>query len=189
MFNIFVAAALVLYPVLVFFGLGYFSIQTLVMVLAALLLLRHWHAKKTQQASLPGIFPLVMLGGSLLLLSLSAITDNLIGMRLYPVWINLSLLAVFAFSLIHPPTIIERFARLTEPNLTPFALTYIRRVTQMWCGFFFINASIAFYTAVFCSLATWTWYNGMASYLAIGLLFAIEFIVRQWLKKRDPDHV
>lgn len=192
MLNLLVAAALVLYPILVYVGLAYVDLQTIMLSLMTVLLLRHWQASKTtgtNKAILPTAFTGVMLIGSLLLLSLSALTDDLIGMRLYPVWINLCLLAVFAFSLYHPPTIIERFARLTEPNLSPFALAYIRKVTQVWCGFFLVNASIAFYTAYFCDLATWTWYNGVISYVAIGTLFGVEFIVRQWVKKQDPDHV
>ena len=32
---------------------------------------------------------------------------------------------------------IERFARIREPNLSMQAVSYTRRVTQVWCVFFF----------------------------------------------------
>ncbi len=46
---------------------------------------------------------------------------------LYPVAVNLGLLAVFGYSLFHPPTVVERLARLREPELPPPAIAYTRR--------------------------------------------------------------
>ena len=41
----------------------------------------------------------------------------LLPLKLYPVLVNAALLGVFAYSLISPPSMIERFARIREPDL------------------------------------------------------------------------
>lgn len=105
-------------------------------------------------------------------------------LQFYPVLINLILLVVFGISLIRPPTMVERLARLREPNLPPAAIIYTRRVTQVWCGFFIVNASISFAIQLWASPATWSLYNGVISYLLIGLLFGGEYLVRLRYKRR-----
>ena len=79
---------------------------------------------------------------------------------------------------------IERFARIREPNLPMRAISYTRRVTQVWCIFFFVNGAIALVTALWASPATWTLYNGLIAYVMMGLLFAGEYVVR-WHFKRQ----
>ena len=69
--------------------------------------------------------------------------------------VNASLLVLFAASLLHPPSLIERLARLQQPDLPAAAVAYTRRVTQVWCGFFVLNGSIAAYTALYASAAQW----------------------------------
>ena len=101
------------------------------------------------------------------------------GIRLYPVLVSLTLGAVFTASLIHPPSAIERIARLSEPTLSPAGVVYTRNVTIVWIAFFLLNASISTWTAVYASLATWTLYNGLVSYIAIGILFGAELLVRR----------
>ena len=103
-------------------------------------------------------------------------------LKLYPVLISLSLLAVFAFSLKSPPSVAERFARLRHADLLPRAVAYCRKVTFMWCCFFAINAAIAFYTT-FLSARAWTFYNGFVSYILIGLIMAGEFTFRFFYMK------
>ncbi len=110
--------------------------------------------------------------------------NDALPLRYYPLAINLGLLAVFGWSLLHPPTVIERFARLQEPDLPDAALPYVRRVTQVWCGFFVLNGSISLATVLWGSDAAWALYNGCLSYLAMGLLFAVEWLVRQRVKRR-----
>ncbi len=103
---------------------------------------------------------------------------------LYPVAVNLVLLMVFAHSLVFPPSLIERIARLREPDLPPAAVRYTRRVTMIWCGFFVVNGSIALYTGYAASRQTWAMYNGLIAYLAMAALFAAEFVVRQLVIRR-----
>jgi uncharacterized membrane protein len=92
--------------------------------------------------------------------------------------VNGLLLAVFVASLVHPPSAIERVARLQDPDLPEYAVAYTRRVTQVWCGFFLGNGLVALYTAIHSPLEIWTLYNGLIAYLLMGIVFAAEYAVR-----------
>lgn len=76
---------------------------------------------------------------------------------------------------------IERFARLRHPDLPEAGVHYTRQVTQVWCGFFFVNALVAAWTAVAVSREAWALYNGLIAYVLMGTLFAGEWLVRQRL--------
>jgi len=123
-------------------------------------------------------------GGTILLAILAFWSDGLLPLRFYPVLVNAALLTVFAYSLIAPPSMIERLARLHERNFPSAAISYTRRVTQVWCLFFAINGAIALYTALFASMAQWSFYNGFLAYLLMGLLFAGEYCARWHFKRR-----
>jgi uncharacterized membrane protein len=56
-------------------------------------------------------------------------------------------------------------------------------VTQVWCLFFLCNGGVALYTALYSSLAFWTLYNGLIAYVLMGLVFAIEYGVRQLVRR------
>ncbi len=100
--------------------------------------------------------------------------------RFEPRWMALLLFAViFATSLRFPPTAVERLARLTEPELPPFAVVYTRRVTQVWCGFFVLNGALALMTALWASNQVWALYNGLLAYVMMGVLFGGEWLVRR----------
>lgn len=123
-------------------------------------------------------------GGTILLAILAFWSGDLLPLRFYPVLVNTAFLTVFAYSLITPPSMIERFARLRERNFPPAAVGYTRRVTQVWCIFFALNGSVALYTALFASMAQWSFYNGFLAYLLIGILFAGEYCARWYFKRR-----
>ena len=97
----------------------------------------------------------------------------------YPVAVSSVLLLLFAGSLLRPPSIVERIARLQTPDLPPAAVTYTRHVTRVWCGFFIINGGISAWTAIAASREAWLLYNGLISYLLMGALFAGELLVRR----------
>jgi uncharacterized membrane protein len=103
----------------------------------------------------------------------------LMAARAYPVAINLAMAAVFAASLRYPPTVVERIARLSEPDLPPEGVVYTRQVTGVWVGFLLVNAAISLWTAIWGSLDQWALWNGLLSYLAMGALFAGEYLVRR----------
>lgn len=101
----------------------------------------------------------------------------------YPVIINVMLLAIFLTSLYHGPPIIERLARLQEADLPQYAVRYVRKVTQAWVIFFLCNAAVAALLTLAAPRSWWLLYNGFIAYLLIGLMFAIEWLVRQRVKK------
>jgi len=102
-------------------------------------------------------------------------------LRLYPALLSGAFLLVFGLSLLNPPTVVERLARLRNPDLTYSGVRYTRGVTQVWCIFFVLNGLIAAWTAVWSSREVWAVYTGFFSYIAMGLLFAGEWVVRRRL--------
>lgn len=107
------------------------------------------------------------------------VTNSALLLRFYPVFVNLGFLVAFGATLVRGPSMVEKFARLREPSLTPEAVRYTRRVTQIWCGFFVLNAAFSAYTALCWSRAAWSIYNGGIAYLLIGALVAGEFAWRR----------
>lgn len=170
----------VLYPVAVYFSLEHFSPRVWGAILLGLFALRLWIHRHQQIGEIAlwssvaaTIAALWMLAG-----------DSPMALRSYPVMVNASLALIFAISLIRPPSMIERLARLQDPALPPEGVPYTRKVTQVWLAFFLINGSIASYTAYWGTLEQWTLYNGIISYVLMGTLFAVEWCVRQSVMKR-----
>jgi uncharacterized membrane protein len=104
--------------------------------------------------------------------------------RLYPVFMNLTMLLAFGLTIWKPPSMIERFARISDPDLDDHGVAYTRRVTMVWMGFFVINGSIALWTALHGTWLQWGAYNGGISYVMAGTLMAIEYIVRRIVRRR-----
>lgn len=181
-------ALLLLYPAAVFYGLQHGSARLVGLLLGVVVVARWWLLRGRLKAG-AGLLPILVAG---LACALAAVVVNSVAaLRLLPVLISLIMLATFGYTLWRPPTMIERFARAIEGELPPRAIVYTRHVTQLWCLFFICNAAIALYTALFCSLQTWTLYNGLISYLLMGTLFVGEWLLRrfclhQWLFGEGP---
>lgn len=109
--------------------------------------------------------------------------DSQLAVKAYPVVISLSTAAIFIFTLIYPPSAIERIARITEPDLPPEGVAYTRKVTIVWVIFMFANALISAATAIWGSLEQWTLWNSLLSYIAMGTLFTIEYAIRKKVRK------
>lgn len=124
---------------------------------------------------------------ALLLAGVAVWSNALLPLKLYPVLVNGALLGVFGYSLAHPPSLIERLARLQEPDLPAAAIVYTRRVTQVWCGFFILNGAIALGTALWASEAVWSLYTGVIAYGLMGLLFGGEYLLRLRFKRMHHD--
>lgn len=169
---------LIAYPVAVYLGLSYLPAGTIALVLCLLLSARLMLQKqKVKTLVLPLLVGIALTAGSFV----AKRSDWLL---YYPVVINLSMLALFGYSLYQGPCMIERFARLKEPHLPEAAIGYLKKVTLLWCGLFVLNGTMAAYTAAFSSLATWTLYNGLIAYVLMGLLLGGEWLYRSfWLKK------
>lgn len=168
----------VLYPLAVYFGLTHLGVAPVAVLLAILGLLRMWTTKHT------AMWPLALLALLCGVLSLLFNTES--WLKLYPVAMNAGALCIFAATLIKPPSFIERLARLMEPDLPESGVHWTRRVTEVWCGFFVLNGSIALYTALYCSMQIWALYNGLIAYILMGLLLAGEFVLRRIHRQHTP---
>jgi len=113
-----------------------------------------------------------------------AVFDQALAIRLYPVFMNLAMLAAFGATLVAPPTMAERFARSIEPDLPPEGVRYTRIVTEVWAAFFCLNGAIALWTALQPGWNAWLVYNGFIAYAAAGLLFLGEYLVRHRVRRR-----
>lgn len=169
-----VGVATLAYPLVVYLGQQSADPRWIALALVVLALLRAWASRQ--------LLWLVAAGGALALAAGTAWGGGWLPVKLYPVWVNAVLLLLFGVSLWRGPPLIERLARLTEPELPPRAVAYTRRVTQVWCGFFVVNGSAAAYTALASSAEVWALYNGVIAYVLMGLLFALEWCVRQRVK-------
>lgn len=116
-------------------------------------------------------------------LAVTTAFDAELAMRLYPVFMNAAMLAAFAHTLWKPPSMIERFARLVEPDLPDAGVRYTRKVTWVWCGFLLLNGLVALWTALYAALEVWALYNGLIAYLLMGALFGGELLVRAGVKR------
>lgn len=169
-----------LYPLVIWFGQGQVEPRWLAMLLLLAAAARLPAMKVSASAR--------WIGAGALLLAAGAVWANaLLPLKLYPVLVNAALLAAFSWSLAAPPSMIERMARLSEPDLPPAAVAYTRVVTQVWCGFFVVNGSIALWTALWASAEVWSLYNGVIAYVLMGALFAGEYLVR--IRFKRANHV
>lgn len=165
-----------LFPLVIWFGHGKIEPRWLAGLLLLMAALRLVAFKKNQLARWSVIV--------LLLLAGIAIGSNaLLPLKLYPVLVNLFLLITFSATLLFPPSMIEIFARRMETDFPAVAISYTRYVTQIWCGFFIVNGSIAFITAMWATEEIWLLYTGVISYVLMGLLFSGEFLYRQRFKR------
>lgn len=176
--------ALASYPLIVYAAIGRFGPGGVAAVLAAACLARLALVRWRGSPAFGGAYLEIVCAGGLLLAAASFWLDDAAAVRYYPVLVNAALLLVFAASLASPPTVVERIARLREPELPPAGVAYTRRVTIAWTVFFALNGSIAFYTAAFTSLETWALYNGLIAYVLVAALFAIELAIRSVVKAR-----
>jgi len=171
------------YPLAILFGLQVAEPRYVALVLAAALLLRRGREAARLLSSLSRA-DLAVLAGLLVLAAATVVTNSEWLLRLYPAAVNLGMLALFGLSLISPPSMVERFARLGQPDLPDAAIGYTRRVTQIWCAFFVGNGAVALYTALYAGRDAWALYNGFIAYLLMGALFGGEWLFRHFFVKR-----
>lgn len=116
--------------------------------------------------------------------SVSLISQQAWGLKFYPVLMSIGSFIIFALTLKFPPSMIERFARLHQPDLPESGVRWTKKVTQVWCAFFIMNAVIALATVVWGTDQQWAMYNGFISYLLMGILLLGEFILREYYQKK-----
>jgi len=166
------------YPVIVYFGITHWNPRAvallLSLVLVAMLPIRYRNRGRKHLWAVVQV-PLAVLA----LLILAALMNDRRLVLALPVLVNAVLLLHFAGSLVGPVPLVERLARLEQPELSPSEVRYCRSVTWLWVSFFVVNGLVAGVLAVTGPLSLWAVYTGLVSYLLIGLVFTGEFIVRR----------
>lgn len=174
------------YPLLVYVGVSRWSPRTLGLVLLAALL--PGLVSKLRTADRAHLWPVLRVPLSIFaLVGLGAALDEPRFFYALPVLVNLMLLANFAATLRGPVSMIERFARMQEPELPPGGEAYCRKVTIVWCWFFVANAAASAALALWAPVAWWSLYVGGIAYLLIGVMFTVEYIVRKATFRRFSD--
>lgn len=161
------------YPFVVLWGLRAWGV---VFLSGAVLLFgaANWLLARTKTAA-------AVFGVSALLSGAALFFKNGDVLKLYPVFVNLLMLTIFATSLTRGESFIERLARLRTPELPPEAVRYTRRLTMVWCGFFVANGSVALWTVFSGDDWLWAAYNGFVSYVLIGALMGGEWLYRRFV--------
>lgn len=165
------------YPLVIFFGLRYLQVREMAVLLLLIFLLRHVQDVRRFVRTLTPV-DLIVFISILALAAASAILNSEPLLRLYPVAMSLGMLASFAYTLRHPPSMIQRIAG-SKVHMDAATAEYMRQVTQAWCLFLAGNSVAAAYTAIFSSQDVWALYNGLISYLLMGLLFVGEWLYRR----------
>ena len=192
------------YPILVFTLLVVFQVETKVLslciiALAAAFFLSATGSKKTSDKK--GVLdwkPLLSSGLFLAAGLFCFFTGKELFLKLYSVVISATLLVVFGSTLFLKPNIIFRFATLADKSIKGSSYEkqvelYCKKVTIVWCCFFILNGTTSGITAfsdkIFGlsleqSRKVWAIYNGGISYVLMGLLFTVEFIIRKLVDRK-----
>lgn len=180
-----IAVLTISYPFLIYFGLSS-KLDVSVLAIAGGIIaitqfvFRSMEAKNNFRLFLPLTIGLVAT------YTMAYFLKDSLFMKFTPVLISLNFFIIFTASIIKPPSMVERFARIRFKDLPSEAIPYCRKVTFIWIAFFIGNGSVAFWTA-FQDLKTWAFYNGFLAYILMGILFAAEFLYRTFFLKKKSS--
>jgi len=171
------------YPVLIYFALGVASPRVVALCALAFLAARLALVAPAQLVTLARLarLPAVAFAGATLA---AALWNDAASLLLTPALVSFALLLAFGLSFRRTETVIEIFARAQVGTLAPEERAYCRKVTAVWCAFFLGNGTVASQLAVAGSREAWALYTGCIAYVLLGLLFASEFVYRQWRFRR-----
>lgn len=199
--KIFFTALSVLYPVLVFCGLEFWGLSPrrlsiLLLALAFYQFLNFTKSKSDSSALGRANFIKTIALIALILVCgvVSFCADSIMFLKFYPVLVNLSLLAFFAFTLWKKPSFAFRMANLGDKTIKRSPVgklveRYCDKVTFAWCIFFVVNGTISFATVLCASEKVWSLYNGLISYILIGVFFGVEFIIRKVVQHNMKSYI
>ncbi len=171
------------YPALIYFALRVASPRVVALCALALLAARLALVAPGRLAAYARLarLPAAAFAGATLV---SALWNDAVSLLLTPALVSFALLISFVLSFHQPETVIETFARDQLGTLAPEERAYCRRVTALWCAFFLGNGALAAQLALADAKEAWALYTGCVSYVLMGLLFASEFVYRQWRFRR-----
>jgi uncharacterized membrane protein len=168
------------YPLIVLFGLEVVPVYYLGLFFVVLAVLRLWFLRASIGVQ---VLPVILCAILILVALYVVFSGQPVWFRFYPVAVNATLLGMFLLSLWRGPTIVERMARISNPQLPAVVIPYTRKVTILWCCFFLGNGLAAFYTAQWASFEIWGWYNGAVAYCLMGAVFVGEWFVRRHVQR------
>ncbi len=188
--SLLLVAASILYPILVFVALVIYKlpvriISLCIIVLALMLFLSiTGRASKDENGRQKFDYKNLLSSAIFLAVGIACLaTNSIFFLKLYPVAVCVSFFFLFGMTFFSPPVIVYRFATLRDKRIecAPYkniVEKYCRKVTLVWCVFFILNICVSVWTAFFCSERGWSLYNGCISYIIMGIIFAVEFIIR-----------
>lgn len=118
-----------------------------------------------------------------LILSIAFILRDIAYVKAYPVIMNCSVATFFAISLLKKP-FVQVIGEKMKGKLSEKGIVYAKKATYAWVIFMYALTGISCIT-VFLSTEIWALFNGLVSYILIGLMFAAEFVVRRKVLKND----
>ncbi len=178
------ALLMLAWPLLIWLGI---ELDLLFWLLPALIGLQLCHLWLTGRSGPLGRLPQLAAGVGITLCLASALLRQQQWLLYYPVVVNGLMLLVFGGSLRGAMPLVERLARLRQPDLPAAAIPYTRRVTQIWCGFFLCNGSVALFTCLADNPRLWAAWNGGIAYGLMGGLMAGEWLFRQRYLQRETS--
>ena len=180
------ALAMLAYPLVVYFALTgrgpRFAASLLLVFLAPILFVR-LAGRGDRSAGTIALVPLITAG----LLAASAVLDDAGFAVAVPSVVSAVMLVAFGITLLRGMPMIERFARLQDPDLTTDEVRWCRLWTGIWTGFFAFNGTTAGVLAAAGMTRAWAVYSGGVAYGLMGLLFASEWTIRKARFRRLGD--
>jgi len=170
----------VVYPALVWLYRG--QVAPALFVLFALLLVGVRMALTAPDRGQPWRLSLLAVAAFLVVL---ASLDMDLGTKAYPVLLSLAAAYVFAQSLLSPPSLIERMARVRRATVSEGLRIYCRNLTAIWAVWLVLNAVIAAALAVQGSDRAWALWTGVLSYVLSGFLLVGEMGVRRVILRKQ----
>ncbi len=178
------AVIFVLYPLLVLVGMTYLGIRLTAVILLlfvgrriiALLLANKAETRVVlYQAAAMGV-----------IMGAAALSESPIALRAAPFFISLTFIFTFAISLRTTP-LIERFARMTDPELSEEEVQYCRNLTKVWVAVLSCNSMLVFGAAFVEDHVLWSILVGPVSYSVLGSVFVFEYPYRKYRFRKFND--
>jgi uncharacterized membrane protein len=168
------------YPFVVYATLGSVPAGALVLLALSVSVARLAFFRDRAMAR-PMVFALL---GVAVVTAVVALLDAMTAAKLYPVLMSLAFAGAFGLSLIFPPSLIEAMALRGQPEPAPAIRRYMRRLSLIWCLFLLASGAVSAITSLG-ELWLWTLYNGLISYLLMGVLLGGEWLVRRRILARE----
>ena len=170
--KIFISAFVVAYPFVIFYTLQQnIAIRCLGLFLLVAVILS-FVRNKNKSLFILGLF----------LCFLVIFFNQEIFLKFYPVLMNAGMCSIFALSLRKTPLITQFTQKIRKCDLDEHKLRYTRHATIAWVIFMFFN-TIASFITVFLSNEVWVLYNGFISYILIGIMMLVEYIIHKRKEK------